>query len=190
MRRLTRSMIVVAAIVFIGVPTQARADGYVSPWAGINFANGNADQRGTFGVNAGSMGKGVIGGEVSFGFSPSFWGPSSQFGTNSVLDLMGNVIVGIPIGGQHGKGLRPYATGGLGLIRNQADGGRVFQPKVSDNDFGWNAGAGVMGFFNDHVGLRGDVRYYRTINGNINDSFDFSSGDLYYWRGSFGLVIR
>lgn len=47
-----------------------------------------------------------------------------------------------------------------------------------------------MGFFNDHVGLRGDVRYHRTINGNLHDSLDLDSGDLHYWRTSVGLVIR
>jgi len=28
------------------------------------------------------------------------------------------------------------------------------------NDFGINMGAGVVGFFSDHVGVRGDVRYF------------------------------
>ena len=90
-------------------------------------------------------------------------GTSSDFGTNSVIDLMGNIIVGIPVGGTSGKGVRPYVTAGLGLIRTQVDGGILFPVSSSNNDFGWNAGLGVMGFFNDHVGLRGDLRYLRTL---------------------------
>ncbi len=61
------------------------------------FDNGRAG----FGVTAGAMGGGIIGGEVDFGYSPSFFGTSSDFGNNSVINLMGNVIVGIPVGGTH-----------------------------------------------------------------------------------------
>jgi len=162
----------------------------VNPWAGVNFGSNIADGRGGFGVNAGAMGAGIIGGEAAFGYSPSFFGTSNDFGTNTVIDFMGNLIVGIPIGGQHGGGLRPFVTAGLGLIRSQLDGGTVLDVAMSDNNFGWNAGAGVMGFFNDHVGLRGDIRYLRTVNANFADSFDVSSGDLHYWRTTIGLVIR
>ena len=28
---------------------------------------------------------------------------------------MGNLIVGVPVGGTHGSGIRPYVTAGLGL---------------------------------------------------------------------------
>ena len=40
------------------------------------------------------------------------------------------------------------------------------------NDWGWNLGLGAMGFFNDHFGVRGDVRYLRTFSGNFIDGFD------------------
>ena len=50
--------------------------------------------------------------------------------------------------------------------------------------FGWDAGAGVMGFFNDHVGLRGDVRYLRAthdLNSGIS-SIDLNGNQLHFWR--------
>jgi len=168
----------------------ARADGWVNPWAGVNFGSDINDGRGSFGVNVGGMGAGIIGGEASFGYSPSFFGTQNDFGNNTVLDLMGNLIVGIPVGGQHGAGLRPYVTAGLGMVRTQIDGGTLFDVSVSDSDPAWNVGAGVMGYFNDHVGLRGDVRYLRNF--QSTDSFatlDFD-GTFSYWRGSIGLVIR
>jgi opacity protein-like surface antigen len=149
-----------------------------------------ANGRGGFGVAAGGMGGGVIGGEVNFGYSPSFFGTSNDFGTNTVIDLMGNVIVGVPIGGQYGRSFRPYVTAGLGLIRTQIDGGTLFDVETDDNDFGWNVGAGFMGYFNDHVGIRGDVRYLRNLNGDIARSLDFDNGDFHFWRTSIGLVIR
>jgi len=52
---------------------------------------------------------------------------------------------------------------------------------------GINAGGGVMGYFGDRVGLRADLRYFRTGFGDF-DFFDFESVD--FWRASIGLVIR
>src|SRR5262249_42712079 len=103
------------------------------------------------------------------------------------------VIVGIPIGGTHGTGVRPYAGGGVGLIRTQIEGtGTVFTPLSSTNLFGSDLGAGVMGYFNDHVGLRGDYRYMRAtkeINGSIN-SIDFRNHRLHFSRLTIGVVFR
>ena len=188
MQRLIKSVVIAAAVAVIVTPTVARADAYVNPWAGVNFGSELSNGRGAFGVSAGAMGAGAIGGEATFGYSPSFFGTSNDFGTNTAIDLMGNLIVGVPVGGQHGPGLRPYFTAGLGLIRTQIDGGTVFDVASSNNDFGWNAGAGVMGYFGDHVGLRGDVRYLRTLDGNIINGLDL--GGFHFWRTSIGLVIR
>src|SRR5262249_56186713 len=94
------------------------------------------------------MGAGIIGGEVDFGWSPSFFGTQNDFGNNSVLNLMGNVIVGVPIGGTHGSGVRPYVIGGLGLIRPQIAGnGNVFTPLSSPSMLGWDLCARVIGAF-------------------------------------------
>ena len=190
MRRVMKALILTAAVAAITAPAQARAEGYVSPWAGVNFGNNDrvSNGRASFGVNAGGMGAGIIGGEVGFGYSPSFFGTTNDFGNNTVIDFMGNVIVGVPIGGTHGAGLRPFVTGGLGLIRTQIDGGTFAKVQSSNNDLGWNAGAGVMGYFNDHVGLRGDLRYFRNIQGNVINNIDF--GNFHFWRGSIGVVIR
>ena len=70
---------------------------------------------------------------------------TSDFGSNNVLTAMGNVIIGIPIGGTKGAGVRPYVTGGLGLIRTSY-GDLLNFDAVSNNDFGYNLGAGVMGY--------------------------------------------
>jgi len=190
MRGFIKGLVLSSAVALVCAPRPARADGYVNPWAGVNFGSEIANGRGGFGASAGWMGAGIAGAEVNFGYSPSFWGTQNDFGNNTVLDLMGNVILGLPVGGQHGHGFRPYVTAGIGLIRSQVDGGTVFDVQRSDNDFGWNAGVGAMGFFNDHVGLRGDVRYLRNINGDITENLNFSGGNFHFWRTSFGLVIR
>ena len=189
MRRVIKALLTVAAAALICAPIDARAEGYISPWAGVNFAGGGLDNgRASLGVQAGGMGGGIIGGEVEFGYSPSAFGTDNDFGHNSVIDFMGNVIVGIPIGGTMGAGFRPFVTGGLGLIRTQIDGGSVFDVSSSNNMFGFNVGVGAMGFFNDHVGLRGDLRYLRALNGDIINGLDL--GSLHFWRLGAGVVIR
>jgi len=194
MRRVLKFVLVAATVAFVYAPVKAHADGYVSPFIGVNFANNSGDGRANFGVNAGGMGAGIIGGELDLGYAPSFFGNQGTYGSNYVFDLMGNVIVGIPVGGTHGAGVRPYGTIGLGLIRSQVTGGVNGLIETSNNDVGMNAGVGVMGFLSDHVGLRGDVRYFRTFNDNSNISaangVNIDFGSFHFWRASFGVVLR
>jgi hypothetical protein len=208
MQRAIRTLIGMGAIALVLAPVQARADGFVSPWVGSAFGSGNGIGIGngvspseikngqtTFGVNVGGMGAGIIGGELDFGYSPSFFGDKTLFGNNTVIDVMANVIVGIPVGGQHGAGIRPYVTGGVGLLRTQIDGGTLGNISSSSNGAGWNAGGGVMGYFAQHIGLRGDLRYLR---GFKETDFGLPSGfptsdnlsALKFWRASIGVVFR
>jgi hypothetical protein len=190
-----KALIVAGTIALVSAPVQARAEGYVSPWLGVNWGTGNQVDhgRGAFGVNAGAMGKGVIGAEAGFGYSPSFFGTNNDFGHNTVIDAMGNLIVGMPMGGTRGKGLRPFATAGIGLVRTQIDGGTLTHVTLQNNMFGWNAGAGVMGYFNQHVGIRGDLRYTRgfeDLTTGITAIDLNASNRLHYWRVQAGVVLR
>jgi len=189
-----KTLIVTGAMALVFAPMQARADGFVAPWIGTSFGSGsNIDNgRTTFGVTAGAMGAGVVGGEVDFGYNPSFFGTKNDFGNNTVINLMGNLIVGVPIGGTHGPGVRPYVTGGVGLLRSQIDGGTLTNVSSSNNMFGWNAGAGVMGYFAQHVGLRGDLRYMRSFEDATTGvtSIDVNGNQLKFWRASVGVVLR
>jgi hypothetical protein len=190
-RHVLKALPFVTVLVVVLSAAPAYADGFVSPWIGANFANEVGDGRRALGVTAGSMGGGVIGGEFDFGYSPSFFGTENVFGSNNVLTLMGNVIIGIPIGGQRGVGVRPYGSGGVGMIRSSVEG-LLGLADFTDNSFGYNLGGGIMGYFADHVGIRGDLRYFRTI--HINDltpnNFDLDLGGFNFWRASFGVVFR
>jgi hypothetical protein len=192
MQRVIKSLILATTAVVVLAPTQARADSFFTPWVGSAFGSSIQNGQTTVGISAGGMGAGIIGGEVDLGWSPSFFGTKSDFGNNTVMDFMGSVIIGIPIGGQHGAGIRPYAVGGLGLIRSQIDGGTVANVSSSNNMFGWDAGGGVMGYFSDHVGLRGDLRYLRAtsdLKSGIT-SLDLDGNQLHFWRASIGVVFR
>jgi len=188
MRGLVRLLIVSAFVALVWLPQEASAQAYVNPWAGVQFGSNVQNGRGGFGVAGGGMSNGIVGGEADFGYSPSFFGTQNDFGHNTVINLMGNLMVGVPIRGTNGGSVRPYVTGGLGLIRTQIDGGTLFKVASSDNELGWDAGAGVMGFFNDHVGVRGDVRYLRRMTGNVVNNINL--GTLNFWRVSGGVVVH
>jgi opacity protein-like surface antigen len=179
----TTAALILGVLIWL-VPNPAHADGLFTPWLGVNFANKPADGRTSFGFTATGMGGGVIGGEFDFGYSPNFFGDENVFGSNNVLTLVGNLIVGIPLGGSSGFGFRPYGTAGVGLIRSQTD---VLDLDISSNDFGVNAGGGVFVFFGDHVGMRGDLRYFRAGFDELN-FLDFDHVD--FWRGSIGITFR
>ena len=191
MQRAIAIRVLLAMVFGIWAPVAASADALFSPWAGVIRGNEPAEGRHAFGWTAGGMRAGVIGGEVDFGFSPNFFDEPVD---NSALTVMGNLIIGIPVGGTTGGGLRPYVTGGAGLIRTQID-----TPTGRDNasnTVGFNLGGGVMGFFSDHFGVRGDLRYFRNLTKGTNPDdlgpvdFGFDLGSLDFWRASIGIVIR
>jgi opacity protein-like surface antigen len=164
-------------------PARADAEGLFTPWVGTNFANEPAKGRASIGLTAGGMAGGVLGAEFDFAYSPSFFGTESVFGSNNVITVMGNLIAGLPLGGTHGPGIKPYVSGGIGLIRSRID---ILALDPSNTDLAMNAGGGVMGFFTDHVGVRGDLRYFRT-----GLDLDFlNTKNVDFWRASFGIVIR
>ena len=47
-----------------------------------------------------------------------------------------------------------------------------------------------MGFFNDVVGLRGDLRYVRSFEDADDNLVTIGIGDFDYWRANIGVVFR
>jgi hypothetical protein len=134
------------------------------------------------------MGAGVFGIEGDFGYSPDFMG-KTDIGGSSVLTLMGNLVLGVPFGGQSGFGVRPYGVAGVGMIRTQIDAGDVLE--FDNNKAAWNFGGGLIIFFGP-VGVRADVRYFRTF--GVVDLLDLDvlerRGRLDFGRASAGFVMR
>jgi opacity protein-like surface antigen len=198
------------AAALAAAPRTASADWTITPFVGWNFS-GSADVTGNggsslpnqfekkidYGVSLTGMGAGVVGLEVDFGYSPNFFeggtASNNQFAlTNdsNVVTLTGNAIIGVPLGG-HGPSVRPYVVGGVGLIRsNVGDAGDVFDAR-SKNDFGFDVGGGVMGFFAQNIGIRGDVRYFRSFQGSGSDTLTgLALSNFHYWRGSVGVSFK
>lgn len=186
--RLKRSIIL--ALLFgslLAVPAPARADWIFTPYVGANFGGDTPDTSLSVGSSLGYMGAGIIGFEVDFGYALDFWNdPNTNAFDSNVTSLMANLIVGVPVGGQ-GRGVRPYVSGGAGLLRSRVDDVEDFFD-VTENSFGINAGGGIMGFISDNVGIRGDIRYFRSI--KDDDGLDLDIGSFDFWRASVGVAFR
>lgn len=184
-----------AALVLVLSPAAARADWLFTPNLGTTFgADASGNEHFTYGVSIGWMGAGVLGWEADLSYTPEFFeagdGDFDPVDDSNVVSAMANVILGIPVGGQTGGGVRPYVVGGLGMLaREITSSDALFN--VNNNEFGFNLGGGVMGFMTDHVGFRGDLRYTRSFEDPVEDNeFDIGVGNFDYWRGTAGVTFR
>jgi opacity protein-like surface antigen len=192
MRRLLPIAIFVSSSVIMAAP--ALADGFVTPSIGANFggdagtcasASGCSSKHITYGVAAGFMGAGILGIEEEVSYAPNFFGSVPALGNNGVLTAMTNVIVGAPLGP-----VRPYVSGGIGVIRlnaNLAPGGIA---TVNNTSFGYDIGGGVMRFFTSHVGLQADYHYLRSTRDVTLGGFSITNTELNFSRGTVGVVFR
>jgi opacity protein-like surface antigen len=202
-----RKWLVIASIVAVAsaaAPRTASADWTLTPFVGWNFG-GSADVNGSggstfskkfekkldYGASLTGMGAGAVGFEVDFGYSPNFFETSTSTtgfrftNKSNVTTLTGNVVVG-----GHTGSVRPYAVAGVGLLRtNVQDFAGVFSVNTK-NDFGMDVGGGVMGFFSNNVGLRGDVRYFRGFRGTSSNAAGLTLSDFKFWRGSLGVSFK
>jgi len=179
-----------ALIILFASASPARADITFTPYIGALFGGDLPDAKTTYGASATFMGAGIIGFEADFNYTPAFVPETTFSPAVAQASLMGNLIVGIPIGGDSGGSVRPYVAGGAGLHRATATESD-FDDRITSNDFAINFGGGVMGFFNDHVGIRGDLRYFRTLRDDAADAnLDFELGSLNFLRWSIGAAFR
>jgi opacity protein-like surface antigen len=191
----------------------AAADWLLTPYVGIVFG-GQAntvdiddfdeafEQRFNVGGSVKWMGGGIIGFEVDYNYAPNFFQVTAGgedfdfFDVDSSLStLMANLVVGIPVGGTTGGGVRPYVAGGAGLMRGNINVSDLFDD-LSTNELGINVGGGLHVFFSDTIGLQGDVRYFRGLETDdddpIGDIVDDAIGleDFDYWRATIGVTFR
>jgi opacity protein-like surface antigen len=183
----------VCAAVLVLAPGRAQADGWLTAFYGVAYNDFTPEDSKpkSWGFGFGSMGRGVVGFETEVSFSPDFFGESEDFivGDNSVFTWMNNMIIGVPIGGQSGFGVRPFLTGGVGLVRQRVESvGDLLD--FSNNGFAYDFGAGVMVFFGKTFGVRADYRYYSNF--ETNDLIDFiTSGkaDAFEFTRITGAVV-
>jgi len=189
-----------AALFLILLAPAARADGHATIFVGSNFFGDagrslddalNDGSRLTWGAAVGGMTGGIFGAEVDVAHAPDFFGDVPGATTNYVLTVMPSLILGVPLGGQEGPGLRPYGTAGFGLIRRdlEANGVELFK----DNGFGYSLGVGVNGYISTHFGIRADYRYMRKVEADEARTvlgIALDEGSFHFSRATVGALFR
>jgi opacity protein-like surface antigen len=189
-----------AAAAWAAAPARASADWMFTPFIGGTFGGSATltgldtenefERRLNYGAALTYVGDGAVGFEIDFGYSPNFFRSDGDNGVDFIGDgnlttAMANIVFSAPHGG-----VRPYASGGIGLIKSSVDDIGQFFGSVDNNDLGFNAGAGVGGFFNDNVGIRGDIRFFRSFHDSADDGVDLDLGSLKFWRGTVGISFK
>jgi hypothetical protein len=173
-----------------GVLATSNGSDIDSPWA--------------FGVQVAHLRNERWGGEILVDIAPTFRMADATIGdTPSLYSYMANAIRAFPLGA--GRMAHPYVSGGLGVIQLRAPILNV--PGVVDSGtttsnrarLGGNLGGGAIVVF-QHIGIRGDVRYYRASNTDDLDQLRANPtpdnvttallAGLRYWRSGVGVSFR
>ena len=182
----------------------ASADWQVAPFFGWSFAsnttivdaeNATTNTHRAFGVAVSYVTRGPLGIEGYAAYIPGFFNDPKLHGPQNVVDasrvyaVMGNIVLTSPSRWNE-YGLRPFISGGLGLLRAEKTDVVDALP-VHKTLLGINIGGGAVGFITDKTGLRFDLRFVR----NLHDREDFNGViggrvHLRYWMASVGLVLR
>ena len=212
-------VVVLAGLVAGVSPAPAVGEWQFAPFVGFTFKGGSnlfepniVDPDAPLGVNARHwnlggavrlVGAGPLGLEALVLYVPGFFEPgetsplepqdpaSTPVSSSYAFSVMGNVVLTTPRAWNE-YGLRPYVSGGLGLLRAVHNDETL---PVRANVPGYNVGGGAVGFLTNRVGLRFDLRYFRHVppGPEKTDDMQVVSGDrvqLHYWTATVGLVLK
>lgn len=188
-----------------GLPATALAEWHIAPFLGLTFQgettllykDAAAETHWNFGGAVSLVGSGPIGVEgivvYTLGFfhqdsPPASDVPPINITASRSVALMGNVVLTTPRRWTE-YGLRPFVSGGIGLLHASAKDAPELLP-VSTNLLGYNVGGGAVGPLSERAGLRFDLRYFSNL--KPTDDFDTAIGrvQLSYWTASVGFVFR
>jgi hypothetical protein len=186
------------------LPARAYAEWQFTPFLGFTF-KGNTnlfdpaaaigERHWNFGGTVRWVGGGILGVESIFLYVPGLFerDRSPVFeetpevigitGSRSVA-LMGNIVLTTPRSWNR-YGLRPFVSGGLGLLHAMHNDLRL---PMRESLRAFNAGGGAVGLLTDRVGVRFDLRYFS----NHRPGGEPLGGRprLHYWTSGLGVVFK
>jgi hypothetical protein len=190
----------------------ANAEWQLAPFVGFTYLGNTSlfdpfdavrERHWNFGGTARLVGAGPFGVESIFLYVPGYFEresrtsfvpdtpPVASITSSRSLAFMGNAVLTTPRTWNQ-YGLRPYVSGGIGLLHAYHDAGVLGTPllPLRENLLGYNAGGGAVGFLTDRVGLRFDVRYYSNLRPSDESSEAIGRVRLHYWTGTIGVVFK
>ena len=195
-----RGRILVLAVLFLCCQVaEARADFFITPFLGSEFAGSTtlldldtgaaSSKHWTFGGSAAWLSDRVLGVEADFSIVPGFFQNSSGTGLvigSRVTTLTGSVIVALPLSVTR-ESLRPYAVGGLGLLHASSED--ILSLNESGDWLGLQIGAGAIGLITNRAGVRFDLRHLRALSRDTTLRGEQTS-KLSFWRATVGVTLR
>jgi len=197
-------LLAAAALLALVFPVRADAEWHFSPSIGVTFAKGTnlldlprateRRHRG-FGATVSWLGDGILGAEAIVFLTPSFFEGSPVAerdldGANRTLSLSGNLVLTTPrLWTEYS--LRPFVSGGVGLLHARQSDDPVFPLREDFSAF--NVGAGAIGFLSDRTGVRFEMRYHGTLRRHeLAPALTRDGRPVYlrYMTASIGFVIR
>jgi opacity protein-like surface antigen len=197
-----RRTLALVAVFALGMAPSAAAQWAVTPYAGVNWGTAatfndaalSYDDEFKLSMNVGAAltwTTGPWGVELDFGYLPSLFGDRKadddfEFASNRALTMMAN---GLFMPQVRVLGMQPYAAGGIGVIVTHIeDEFEVFT--LDSTNLAFNVGGGVRIPVGSRYSVRGDARYFRTIQEKLPErEVDVAIGSLEFWRFGGGFTI-
>jgi hypothetical protein len=206
--RKARQVLALAGLVLVAA-VPADAEWQFAPFVGRTFKGtttllelepGSGETHWNFGGTVTLIGESPFGVEGYVLYTPGFFQSSESpcnittcTSASRTYALMGNVVLATPRRWNR-YGLRPFVSGGIGLLHASRDVPPPDPLPVDVNLVGMNVGGGAVGFVTDRVGLRFDLRYFRKIHGpdeaELEQPVSIGPIQLRYWTAAVGVVFR
>ena len=195
-----RRALLLTAMFLCAGPVDARADFLITPFIGSAFGGSTtlfdldigaaSAKHWTFGGGAAWLSDQVLGVEADFAIVPGFFENSRVEGLitgSRVTTLTGNVLAALPLSVSR-ESLRPYVTGGLGLMHATAED-FIDLNESGGNWLGFQIGAGAIGLISERTGVRFDLRHSRALSRDTTLRGERAS-KLSFWRATVGFTLR
>ena len=193
-------VLALCSVLLLGVTREAAAEWHITPMIGVTMFGsttifdpelGTGKHHWNFGGAVSLLGSSVFGAEVITIWTPVFFERDDlEIVENSrTVSLMANLVVTTPRRWTE-YSLRPFVSGGLGLMHvTKHDNTEGLFP-VDLNLLGYNVGGGAVGFLSERTGLRFDFRYHSVLNPSDYGPIAFEDVHLRYVTASVGIVFR
>jgi hypothetical protein len=198
-----RSPAVLLLLAMLAAPASAAAEWHITPMVGLTFAgkttlqdfeHATGNVHPAIGITGTYLTRGIFGFEGMAVLTPGFFQDGGELIKKSrTVAVMGNVVITVPQRWTE-YSLRPFVSGGVGVLRSTQDDNLALLP-VNSQVAGFNIGGGAVGYFSATTGVRFDVRYYSNFHGVDERGLDqgaIALGDVHlrYMTASVGFVIR
>ena len=191
-----------AIALWLMAPAHLAAEWQIRPFIGFTFGAASTftnpelasgTRKTIIGVSGGWLGE-IFGLEADFSRVPDFFQrddapEEAQLVSSAVTTLTGNVVIAMPRR-IAGYGLRPYFSGGAGMVRSDVEG-RFGLVEIHRTLPALSLGGGVTGFLTPDIGLSWDIRRFHTLRGE-GETLGNSIGRerLSFWRATMAVAVR